>query len=579
MQTVTAVAAAEAALVEAFKALGLPIEHALASPPHRNSKADFQCNGALALAGKLGKKPLDLAQAITAELSNNTTFELVEVTGPGFINCTLSQATLVDCLEAALASSDLGIATADNARTIVLDFGGPNVAKPLHVGHLRSLVLGESLRRILIASGHTVISDIPLGDWGLQMGQLISELQLRMPDLVYFDRSYSGPYPSEPPIILADLEGMYPVAAAACKADPERLAMARIATAELQAGRPGYRALWSHFRALSMTSICADIDQLGAHFDLLAGESDTQPIIAPLVDALLANEVATQSQGAIVIDVQQPEDSDRPIPPLILVKSDGAAMYGTTDLATIKQRTATYAPDEIIYVVDQRQAEHFTQVFRAAAKAGFTTRLTHCGFGTVNGADGKPLKTRAGGTAKLGELIADAKSKADLVIPIHLDDREQLAGKIAIGALKFADLSSKRLTGYTFDLDRAISFEGKTGPYFQYAAVRMASILEKAGDARAAFGADLRGVERDLALQCLSFAAAVQQAVDSYEPSEIATYAFELAQTFSRFYTNCPVLTEPDKAIRASRLALCALTSRTLEKSLWLLGIEIPERM
>lgn len=579
MSTFSAVAASEAALVEAFKALDLPIQYAVASPPNRNSSADLQCNGALALAKAMGRHPADIANAIAEQLTKGAWFSVVEVAGPGFINLTLSDAVLNRCLAAQLASAGAGVLATDTPQTIVLDFGGPNVAKPLHVGHLRSLVLGESLRRILVSVGHKVISDIHLGDWGLQMGQLISELEIHRPELPYFDPAFTGPYPETPPISLADLELMYPAAAAACKRDPARLQRARLATSELQEGRPGYRALWAHFRSSSLDSILTDIDRLGAHFDLLAGESDAQRMVGPMVEELLAKGVAVHSEGAVVIEVYEPDDGDRPLPPLILLKSDGASMYGTTDLATIKQRVDAYQPDRICYVVDQRQADHFTQVFRAAAKVGLGPQLVHIGFGTVNGADGKPLKTRVGGTVKLGDLIAAARAKAAAALRPEVVDRDQLVSAIAIAAIKFADLSSKRLTGYIFDLDRAVSFEGKTGPYLQYAAVRVSAILKKAGPQELRFGAQLGGTERALALLCLSFPAAVERAIESYEPSEIAGYAFDLAQAFSRFYADSPVLAEADDQLRNTKLALCKLTSNILGEALWLLGIEVPEAM
>ncbi len=447
------------------------------------------------------------------------------------------------------------------------------------MGHLRSLVLGESLRRILVSVGHKVISDIHLGDWGLQMGQLISELEIQRPELPYFDPACTGPYPETPPISLVDLELMYPAAAAACKHDPGRLQLARLATSELQEGRPGYRALWAQFRTFSLDSILTDIDRLGAHFDLLAGESDTERMVGPMVEELLAKGVAVHSQGAVVIEVHEPDDGDRPLPPLILLKSDGAAMYGTTDLATIKQRVDAYQPDRICYVVDQRQADHLTQVFRAAAKVGLGPQLVCVGFGTVNGADGKPLKTRVGGTVKLGDLMAAAEDKAAAALRPEVVERDQLVSAIAIAAIKFADLSSKRLTGYVFDLDRAVSFEGKTGPYLQYAAVRVSAILKKAEDREFQFGTELGGTERALALLCLSFPAVVERAIESYEPSEIASYAFDLAQAFSRFYADSPVLGEADDQLRNTKLALCKLTSNVLGEALWPLGIEVPKAM
>lgn len=570
-----------AILADTFIALGLPTEHATISAPNRNSSADFQCNGALPLAKELGRDAKHLAAEIAASL-NASGIVSADVAGPGFLNLTVSQSA-IDRHTTAAASGDLALHRVPTAR-VVIDFGGPNVAKPLHVGHLRSLVIGESLRRILITAGYDVVSDIHLGDWGLQMGQLISALELCRPTLPYFDNAYAGPYPETSPVSIADLEALYPAAAAACKADERRLAAARRATTELQQGRSGYVALWRHFRNVSLAAITTDIDALGAHFDLFNGESDANARIGSFVAELVAAGQAVKSQGATVVEVAQPSDGERPLPPLILEKSDGGAMYGTTDLVTIEQRVAEFSPAKIVYVVDQRQADHFDQVFRAARKIGIAADadLIHVGFGTVNGPDGRPLKTRAGGTVKLASLLEEATAKALAAIgdQIEGDERTALAASVANAALKFADLSSKRLTGYSFDMDQALAFTGKTGPYLQYATVRIASILEKSGSPNvAADWSSVSATERQLAIRILGFPEAFGRALETLEPSEIAIYAFDLAQAFSRFYQDCPVATEPNTGVRAMRVALCKATQETLNKALYLLGIEVPARM
>jgi arginyl-tRNA synthetase len=579
----------DAVLIETFAALDLPVELARSSVSDRPDLADRQCNGAMAAARKLGRNPREIAGAITAALASRPEFSQVSLAGPGFVNMRLSAAFLAEVAQAQGEDPDLGLAKAATPERIVVDFGGPNVAKPLHVGHLRSLVIGESLRRMLASCGHQVVSDVHLGDWGLQMGQLISELAIRQPRLPYFDPACTGPFPDAPPVTLADLEEMYPAAAKACQADPVRLDAARAATAELQAGRPGYRALWQAFRELSLAALQRDFEELGAHFDLLGGESDAAPLIAPLISELTANGVATESDGAVIVTVAEPNDR-QPMPPLILAKADGSALYATTDLATLADRVARLRANRILYVVDQRQALHFEQVFRAARKSGLadSCKLEHVGFGTVNGRDGKALKTRDGGTVKLADLLAEAVTMAARRIEtpdqdgaLQQAERTALARKIGIAAVKFADLSSNRMSGYVFDPERLVSFEGKTGPYLQYACVRIGSILAKAAERGEAIGplSLAHPAERALALECLRFPEVVAAAAAALMPSEIADYAFGLAQQFSRFYADCPVLGEADAGMRGSRLRLCALAHAVLSRALWMLGIEVPERM
>lgn len=577
----------DAALVAAFTALSLPVSHARAQPSSRPDFGDFQCNAAMALGRELHRAPRAIADDIATRLRDMPMFASVAVAGPGFINLTLSNAFLAGCAAAMVADGGLGVPDDGRERLVVLDFGGPNVAKPLHVGHLRSLVLGESLRRIHGALGWRTLGDAHLGDWGLQMGMLSSAIRHRSPSLPYFASGTSAAWPSNPPVTLEELERLYPEAAAACREDPVRMEEARMDTAALQAGDPGLLALWASLRALSLASQVADFRELGVVFDALDGESDVRDAIAPLVARLVDEGIATSSDGALVVDVARDDDSFD-VPPLLLAKRDGAALYATTDLATLEARARHDGLARVVYVVDQRQALHFEQVFRAAARAGIAhgVELIHAGFGTVNGRDGRPFKTREGGVARLTALLDAAVDKAAERIAASgygegLDERGKraLARQIGIAAVKFADLSGDRLSGYVFDVDRLVAFEGRTGPYLQYACVRLRSLMGKAGDdPMGAIVPDAES-ERALLIACLGFGDVVAEAARVMQPGVLAEYAFGLAQRFSRFYAECAVLAEPDASVRVSRLALCALTRRVLEQALALLGIEVPERM
>ena len=565
-------------LAEGFAACGLPQETARAVRATRPELADLQCNGAMPLGRSLGRNPRDMALQVAEQLRRRAEFSEVGVAGPGFLNLRLSDGFLARCATDQAEAPDLGIARC-RADTVMLDFGGPNVAKPLHVGHLRALVIGESLRRILQAQGLRTISDIHLGDWGLQMGMLISEIRLRWPDLVIS---------ALPPLGMADLQRLYPEAAAACRADPDRMEQARAATAALQSGEPEARSIWRSLRDISLAAQQQDIALLDAHFDLLLGESDVQALIPAMIADLRGRGIATESEGALIIEVAAAGET-RPMPPLLLVKSDGAALYATTDLATIIARRRDQDPARILYVVDQRQALHFEQVFRAARRAGLSAdiELVHVGFGTVNGPDGKPYKTREGGVAQLSDLLDDAIGKArERLEETGLEarsglDREQLARLVGLAAVKFADLSSFRTSGYVFDADRLVSFEGRTGPYVQYACVRIGSILARGASQAAPPGANpgAAAPARAQGVECARLPAGVASASRNLAPNEIADYVFALAQGFSRFYTDCPVLGAADAQERASRLALCALARAVLARGLWLLGIEVPDRM
>ena len=573
----------------AFAAEGLSPELGVVQISDRPDLAQFQCNGALPAAKVAKQNPRAIAEKIAARLKVNPIFSKVEIAGPGFINLDVTDDAAAARVIAMSKDARLGAPETGKGKSVVIDFGGANVAKPMHVGHLRSSVIGDSLQRLFRANGWTVTSDVHLGDWGLQMGQLISEIEHRGIAPIYFDANFKGPYPTQSPVTMDDLEEIYPAASAACKADPARLEEARKATAELQNGRPGYRALWEHFFAVSRVGLEREWGSLGIHFDLWKGEASVEPLIQPMIADLKARHITEESEGALVIPVARPDDK-KEMPPLILVKSDGAVLYGTTDLATIVDRVKSQNPDLVLYIVDQRQHLHFEQVYRAAEKAGLNgkAKLEHDGFGTMNGPDGKPFKTRAGGVMKLFDLIAMVTEEADkrlaeagLANDYSAEERAATAKMVGVATLKFADLSNYRLTDYIFDIARFSKFEGKTGPYLQYAAVRIQSILRRAKEQGFATAAPVirSGEERKLALQLLALSDVMAAAEARRAPNLICDYVFNLAQEFSRFYSEHHILSETDVNLRAARLGLCALTLETLRKGLDLLGIEIPPRM
>jgi arginyl-tRNA synthetase len=573
----------------AFAAEGLPAELGQVQVSDRPDLAEFQCNGALAAAKLAKANPRAMAEKIATRLRESPLIAEVVIAGPGFINLKLSESALQERLQSLYESPDRALPESGKGKRVIVDFGGPNIAKPMHVGHLRSSIIGDSLQRLFRLNGWLVTSDVHLGDWGLPMGQLIAELAVRMPDLPYFDPADRSPYPKESPVTMDDLEVLYPQAAAACKADPKRLEAARLATAELQAGRPGYRALWRHFHDVSAAGLTREFASLGVVFDEWKGESDADPLIPEMIQRLKEDRFAVMDEGALIVPVAENSDT-KEVPPLILLKSDGAVLYGTTDLATIVDRVREHDPDLILYVVDQRQHSHFEQVFRAAKKTGLAGRaeLEHIGYGTVNGPDGKPFKTRAGGVMKLYDLIAMATEEAmkrldeqGLALDYPEAERTAVAKKVGVAAIKFADLANNRISNYIFDLERFTRFEGKTGPYLQYAAVRIQSILRKAEAEGFAVAAPVirSAEERQLALQLLLMPEALLNAETKRAPHFVADYVFTLAQNFSRFYTEHHILRETDKGLRAARLGLCTLTLASLTRMLDVLGIDVPERM
>ncbi len=586
----------------AFAAEGVDAKLARVTASDRPDLADFQSNGALAAAKALKQNPRELAAKVAARLTGDPRLASVEVAGPGFINLKVADAALAArAAEVAADASHAGAARVVVPRKVVIDYAGPNVAKPMHVGHLRSSIIGESLKRLFRFRGDTVWGDAHFGDWGFQMGLLIvacAEEGKADAFLVEGD----GPFPGDSPVSLDDLERLYPAAAARAKEDPAFRDRARKATAELQAGRPGYRALWRHMHDVSMQGLQREFAALGVTFDLWNGESDADPLMPEMIAHLESTGLLVEDEGARVVHVARAGETRKKKladgsvieapspPPLLVISSEGSAMYGTTDLATILDRRKSLDPDLILYVVDERQAEHFEQVFRASYLAGYAAEgsLEHLGFGTMNGPDGKPFKTRAGGVLKLHDLITMAKDKArerlheaKLGEDLPEAEFEDIAHKVAVAALKFADLSNSRTTSYIFDLDRFMSFEGKTGPYLLYQAVRIKSLLRKAAEQGAEPGAIAVGepAERDLALTLDAFSQAAAEAYDKRMPHVVAEHAYRLAQSFSKFYAACPVLAAPDAAARGSRLALAKATLEQLIIALDLLGIETPERM
>ena len=574
----------------AFEKLGLDVGLGAVRRSDRPDLADFQCNGAMAAAKAAKKNPREIATAVVEALSGNALVESCDVAGPGFINLKVSAAALAGQAQAIADDERAGGGKVETSRKVVMDFGGWNVAKPMHIGHLRSTIIGDSLQRLFRFRGDEVTSDVHLGDWGLQMGQLINEVKLEQPELPYFDEGFEGPYPSDSPVTMEDLERLYPQASAKSKTDEARRDEDRRATQALQAGRPGYRALWRHFCDVTRVGLERECASLNVHFDLWKGESDAEPFIPEIVEDLKARGIAELDDGAWIVRVARDTDK-KEMPPFLLVNREGAVGYHATDLGTIMDRKKSIDPDLTLYVVDQRQALHFEQVFRASDKAGYVpeSAMEHIGFGTMNGKDGKPFKTREGGVLKLYDLINQARdaararmAEADIGEGMSAEEVADIADKVGIAAIKFADLSNVRTTNYVFDLDRFIAFEGKTGPYLLYQAVRMKALARRAeaeGATPGAIAVELPE-ERSLVLALDGFEEALAGAYDKRMPHILCDHAYTLAQTFSSFYKAAPILKDGvESAARASRLALALAVKKQLELALSLIGVETPERM
>ena len=571
----------------AFEEAGLDGRLGKVTVSNRPDLCEYQCNGAMPAAKAAHRPPLELAQAVAERLQGEAMFSRVEAVKPGFLNLVVQEDALRDYVAQMAQAPAFGVEGESAPKTIVLDYGGPNVAKPLHVGHLRSAIIGESLKRIDRFFGNRVIGDIHMGDWGLQMGLIIEEVRERHPELPYFDENYTGEYPAEAPFTISELEEIYPTASAKSKVNEDFARRAHDATYKLQTGERGYRAMWEHIMRISKEDLRKNYDNLDVHFDVWLGESDAQKDIPPMLEAMKARGIVTESEGALVVDVQEPTDT-KEVPPCILVKSDGATLYATTDLATLVQRMRDYQPDKVLYLTDKRQALHFEQVFRAARKGGLVpdqVELQHVGFGTMNGKDGKPFKTREGGVMRLERLIGEitdyVRQKITENQVVDEGEVDQTARRIAMAALKYGDLSNQPTKDYIFDLERFAAFEGNTGPYILYTIVRIKSILAKYGA-----GVEPQALQRaetkeakDLMLTLTRLGESLEAAYHDNAPNAICAYIYELAGAANKFYHETRILTETDAAKKAGYVALMDLTRRVLEQCIDLLGFSAPERM
>ncbi|MGO5315443.1 arginine--tRNA ligase [Bilifractor sp. LCP21S3_A7] len=577
-------------VAEAFERAGYDAGFARVTVSNRPDLCEYQCNGAMAAKKQYKKAPIQIAGDVVAYLQDSELIEKAEAVMPGFINITLNRKSVAEYLQKMAEDQELSVAKTADPETIVIDYGGPNVAKPLHVGHLRSAIIGESIRRMGRRLGHHMIGDVHLGDWGLQMGLIITELHERKPELPYFDDSYTGEYPKEAPFTISELEEIYPTASKKSKEDDAYKNKALQATAELQSGRRGYRALWRHIISVSVTDLKKNYEKLDVHFDLWKGESDAQAYIPDMVQMMKDKGYAYEDQGALIVDVREEKDQ-KEVPPCMILKSDGAALYTTTDLATIVERMQDFDPDEILYVVDKRQEMHFIQTFRCARKTGLVkpeTKLTFLGFGTMNGKDGKPFKTREGGVMRLETLIADIDREMFRKIvenkSVKDKDAEETAKIVGLSAIKYGDLSNQASKDYVFDVDRFTSFEGNTGPYILYTIVRIKSILNKfkaeggsLEDAKILNAAS--DIEKKLMLQLSRYNEALTGAFEEKAPHRLCAYIYELSNNFNSFYHETRILTEENEGQKKSWLLLLKTVQRVLEDAIDVLGFSAPEEM
>lgn len=578
-------------MVKAFEAAGLDAKYAKVTVSNRPDLCEYQCNGAMAAAKEYKKAPIMIAEEVVAQLKDNAMFESVEAVKPGFLNLKLNNEFVASYISKMQEDTErLGCDKVEHPKTIMIDYGGPNVAKPLHVGHLRSAIIGESIKRIGKFMGHNMIGDVHLGDWGLQMGLIITELKLRKPELCYFDENYEGEYPVEPPFTISELEEIYPTASGKSKEDAAYKEAAMQATYELQHGRRGYQALLSHILNVSVTDLKKNYANLNVSFELWKGESDAQPYIPDMVQKMKDDGYAYISDGALVVDVKEETDT-KEIPPCMILKSDGASLYNTTDLATIVWRMKDYHPDKIIYVVDKRQELYFTQVFRCARKTHLVdddTELQFLGFGTMNGKDGKPFKTREGGVMRLETLFSSINDEMYRKITenrtVEEAEAKATAKVVALSAVKYGDLSNQASKDYIFDIDRFTSFEGNTGPYILYTIVRIKSILNKYKEAgkEAGTAAILPAhseSEKALMLELTRFNAMMENAYEETAPHKVCSYIYDLANALNHFYHETKIMAEEDEAVQASYVRLLTLTRRTLEVCIDVLGFSAPDRM
>ena len=577
-------------LEAAFEKAGYDKQYAKVTLSNRPDLCEYQCNGAMAAVKVYRKAPIMIANDVVAALEGVSCIEKVEAVNPGFINITLDSEFAANYLRDMSADEKLGVGEPEQVKTIIVDYGGANVAKPLHVGHLRPAIIGESVKRIGKYVGHKVIGDVHLGDWGTQMGLIITELKKRQPELPYFDDSFEGEYPTESPFTISELAEIYPTASAYAKEHEDYREEALQATFLLQNGHRGYTAVWRHIMNVSLPDLKENYGNLNVEFDLWKGESDAKPYIADMVAHMKEQGYAYMDQGALVVDVKEETDT-KEIPPCMILKSDGASLYSTTDLATLVEREELYKPDQVVYITDKRQELHFEQVFRCAKKTGIVrqeTELKHIGFGTMNGKDGKPFKTRDGGVMRLEYLISDIKDRMYEKIAenhaIEENEAKETAQKVGLAALKYGDLSNQAAKDYVFDIDRFISFEGNTGPYILYTIVRIKSILNRYAEMGNDVSAcQLRKAESDsektLMLEVAKFNHMMQGAYEELAPHKVCAYIYDLSNAFNRFYHETKILAEENEDRRAGFIALLELTKRVLEACIDVLGFEAPERM
>ncbi|MBD8917494.1 MAG: arginine--tRNA ligase [Lachnospiraceae bacterium] len=575
---------------QAFAAAGYDAELGRVTVSNRPDLCEYQCNGAMAGAKKYHKAPIMIANDVAEKLSDSKVFAEVQAVAPGFLNLKIKNSFFTDYLKEMEKADKFGLDKPEKPMKIVVDYGGANIAKPLHVGHIRSAVIGESVKRILRYCGHEVIGDVHLGDWGLQMGLVITELKERKPDLVYFDDSFTGEYPTEAPFTISELEELYPTASKKSKEDPEYKAKAMDVTFKMQSGVRGYRAIWKHILNVSVADLKKNYGSLNVDFDLWKGESDVHDIIPGMVEYMKKEGYAHESEGALVVDVKEDTDT-KEIPPCMILKSDGASLYNTTDLATIMDRMENIHPDEIIYLTDKRQELYFVQVFRCARKTGLVkpeTILKWIGFGTMNGKDGKPFKTRDGGVMRLEVLIQETTEEMYRKITenheLSEEEAKNTAKLIALAALKYGDLSNQASKDYVFDLDRFTSFEGDTGPYILYTIVRIKSILnkykEQGGSPDTAELMDaVSASEKDLMMQLAGFKSIMESAGAELAPHKICAYIYDLANAFNRFYHETRILAEEDEKRKEGLIALLVLTKEIMETCIDVLGFSAPDRM
>ena len=583
-------------IATAFQACGYDKSYAKVTLSNRPDLCEFQCNGAMAAAKVYKKKPIDIATQVTDQLKDCSMFSNVAAVMPGFINIRLNESYLADYLNQMKTEEKLGVEEVKTHDTIIVDYGGANVAKPLHVGHLRSAIIGESIKRMGRFLGYHVIGDVHLGDWGLQMGLIIEELRDRKPDLPYFDEAFAGEYPEEAPFTISELEDIYPKASKKSKENEEFKNRAQEATRRLQEGSEPFRAIWKHIMSISLADLKKNYKSLDVTFDLWKGESDAQVYIPNLIQDLQDQGLAYESQGALVVDIKEESDS-KEFPPCIIRKSDGAALYATSDLGTILEREKDFAPSKYIYITDKRQELHFIQVFRVAKKAGYVkkdTDMIHLMFGTMNGKDGKPFKTREGGLMRLEKLVEEINEAVYARImenrTVSSEEARETARMIGLAALKYGDLSNQASKDYIFDMDRFISFEGNTGPYILYTIVRIKSILAKyeeltnrtKEDLLESEGRILPAVgqtEKALMLMLTRYHEVIETSFAETAPHKLCQFIYELSDVFNKFYNSVMILKEEDAQRQESYIHLISLTKKVLEICIDLLGFEAPERM